>query len=192
MIDSVKALTTFEGDEWQEYLERICLIEIFKELIHNYKDQPGVVKSLIRYIVWAYSKNSEMVPVGGNWLNIKKRIFEAACIPLTTEFENAVIFLSDPAILNTVLRWIKFQDEDTFQELEMLKELRTQMQLSIYILTDYDQKFKNAKYSIELLNMIRDTEKKLLQNDPHLKEAIKEAYSTSKVRENLGPELFSK
>lgn len=201
MIDSAKALLTFEGDNWQDFLESVCLFEIFKYVIEKYQDQPGVVKSIVRYIVWAYSKNSEMVSIGlgADWLKTKKRIYEASYFPPTKEIHDSVFLLKDLTIASTIQAWLKFQDEEAFHELIMLQDLRSQMQASANgsILKstgeiDYDQKFKNAKYSIELYEMIRDCEKKLIQNDPVMKESIKEVKAAVKVKETLGPELFSK
>lgn len=199
MINPVKELTSYDGDEWQEYLDKICLYDIFKELIEKYNDQPTLVKCLIRYIVWTYSKDSEKIILGGDWLENKKRIYEAADLPPTTILHSDVLHLKCRVILVTIKSWISFQDNDTFTELKMLEDLRVEMQLSANspILkstgeVDYDAKFKCAKYSIELYQMIKDAEQKLLQNDPRMKESVQEVKKATKIRNTIGPESFAK
>lgn len=198
MISAVNELTTYNEDAWQEYLERICLYEIFKDLVQKYKERPGLLKSLIRYIVWAYSKDSEKIVLGGDWLQTKKRIFEDADLPLNEDVLKEVVHLENETILTTIKKWLEYQDEDTWRELCMLQDLRIEMQVSANgsILKstgeqDFDQKFKNAKYSIELYNMIKDTQSKLLQNDPKMKDAIQEAKRAIK-KDTLSPGMFSK
>jgi hypothetical protein len=199
MINPYQALTTYEEDNWSEYLERICLYDIFKDLIEAYGQEPGVLKCVIRFIVWAYSKDSDKVVLGGDWLENKKRIYEAAAIPPTSEMQDNILYLKDRVVLSTVKGWLNFQDDDTYKEIKMLKDLRVEMQISanspILKATgeiDYEVKFKCAKYSIELYQMINDAEQKLLQNDPRMKEAFKEVKAAQKVRDTLSPELFSK
>jgi hypothetical protein len=199
MINPYQELTTYEEDNWSEYLERICLYDIFKDLIEAYGQEPGVLKCVIRFIVWAYSKDSDKVVLGGDWLENKKRIYEAAAIPPTSEMQDNILYLKDRVVLSTVKGWLNFQDDDTYKEIKMLKDLRVEMQISanspILKATgeiDYEVKFKCAKYSIELYQMINDAEQKLLQNDPRMKEAFKEVKAAQKVRDTLSPELFSK
>jgi hypothetical protein len=199
MINPFKDLTTYTGTDWADYLDRISLLEIFKEVIEKYGAEPTYLQGVIRYIVWTYSKDSEKITLGTNWLENKKRIYADAYLPLHDDFRNDIIYLQDIAVLVTVKKWLQFQDDDTFKELIMLKDLRTEMQLSANSPLsngnsgiNYDQKFKNAKYSMDLSLMIRDTELKLLQNDPQLKEAIQEVRRAEKSKISISPEYFAK
>jgi hypothetical protein len=201
MINPVHSLTTYEGSDWYEYLESISLSEIFKDLIVKYQADPPLLKGLIKYIVWAYSKDSDKITLGTDWVENKKRIFEAAQLPPMEDVLMNTVFLKDDIILITIKRWIDFQDNDTWKELMMLKDLRSEMQLSANSqlksgnadVVNYDQKFKNAKYSIDLALMIKDCEQKLLQNDPRFKEAAKEI-RVNKTKNNISisPEYFAK
>jgi hypothetical protein len=200
MINPLQELSTYTGDDWSEYLDSISLFEIFKDLIVKYQANPSLLKGIIRYIVWAYSKDSDKIILGADWGENKKRIFEAAQLPPMEDVLRNVVFLADDIVLVTIKRWIEFQDDDTWKELMMLKDLRSEMQLSANSLlksgngdaVNYDQKFKNAKYSIDLALMIKDCESKLLQNDPKFKDAVREVKQRSKSNISISPESFAK
>jgi hypothetical protein len=200
MVNPLQALSTYTGDDWYEYLDSISLSEIFKDLIVKYQANPSLLKGIIRYIVWAYSKDSDKITLGTDWLENKKRIFEAAQLPPMEDILKDVVFLGDDIILITIKRWIDFQDDDTWKELMMLKDLRAEMQLSANSplksgngeVVNYDQKFKNAKYSIDLALMIKDCESKLLQNDPKFKDATREVKQRTKSNISISPESFAR
>lgn len=200
MVNPFQALSTYSGDDWCEYLDSISLYEIFKDLIMKYKDNPSLLKGIIRYILWAYSIESDKITLGTDWVDIKKRIFEAAQLPPMEDVQNDVVYLRDDVVLLTIKRWVDFQDNDTWKELMMLKDLRAEMQLSANSqlktgngeAVNYDQKFKNAKYSIDLAHMIKDCESKLLQNDPRFKEAAREMKQRTKSNISISPESFAK
>jgi hypothetical protein len=199
MINAYKELTTHDGDDWQEFLEKICLFEIFKELIIAYQHEPGLVKCIIRYIVWAYSKDSDKVILGEDWMANKKRIYEAADLPPTEQMQENILYYKDDVVLLTIKKWIQHQDSDAYTEITMLQDLRTEMQISANSdiknandETNYDQKFKNAKYSIELYHMIKDATEKLIQKDVRFKDAMNEIRKASKTRTTVGPETFAK
>jgi hypothetical protein len=199
MVNPLQALSTYTGDDWYEYLDSISLCEIFKDLIVKYQADPALLKGIIRYIAWAYSKDSDKITLGTDWLENKKRIFEAAQLPPMEDVLRNVVFLADEIVLITIKRWIEFQDDDTWKELMMLKDLRSEMQLSANSplksgngeAVNYDQKFKNAKYSIDLALMIKDCESKLLQNDPRFKDAVREV-KQRKSNISVSPESFAK
>jgi hypothetical protein len=200
MINPFQSLTTYTGDDWSEYLDSISLFEIFKDLIVKYQANPSLLKSIIRYIVWAYSKDSDKITLGTDWTANKKRIFEAAELPPMENILMDVVNLQDDIVLITIKRWVDYQNDDTWKELVMLKDLRSEMQFSANSAlksgngdsVNYDQKFKNAKYSIDLAQMIKDCESKLLQNDPRLKEAMREVKAKTKNNYSLSPESFAK
>jgi hypothetical protein len=200
MIIPVKELTTYIGDDWQEYLDSMALFEVFKDLVYKYQGDPVFLKCSIKYIVWAYSKDSDKIVLGTDWIENKKRIFEASQLPPIDEVLTDFVFLKDEIVLTTIKRWIDLQDDDAWKELCMLKDLRSEMQLSANSQLkvgngegiNYDQKFKNAKYSIELAQMIKDCESKFMQNDPRLKEAVKEIKQRTKSNTSISPEFFAR
>ena len=200
MINPLHAIINYSGDEWQEYLDSISLFDIFKDLIFEYHADKPLLKGIIQYIVWAYSKNSDKITIGTDWTENKKRIYEAAQLPPMEKTQMNVVHLKDEVILITIKRWIDYQDDDTWKEYTMLKDLRSEMQLSANSqlkggtgdVVNYDQKFKNAKYSIELSNMIKDCEHKLLQNDPVHKHSVLEVKQKIKSNISISPESFAK
>lgn len=200
MINPLQAITTYTGDDWGDYLDSISLYEIFRDLVIKYLANPSLLKGVIRYIVWGYSMDSDKIILGTDWIETKKRIFESAQLPPMENILNDVVYLHDDVILVTIKRWIDFQNNDTWKELMMLKDLRAEMQLSANSplktgngdAVNYDQKFKNAKYSIDLSLMIKDCESKLLQNDPRFKDATRELKQRSKSNISISPESFAK
>jgi hypothetical protein len=200
MINPYQSLIEYSGEDWKDYLDSISLFEIFKDLIYKYQGEPSHLKGIIKYIGWAYSKDSSKITLTTDWVENKKRIFEAAELPPMEDMLMNIVYLKDEIVLLTIKRWIDYQNDDTWRELMMLKDLRSELQLSANSplksgsgdSINYDQKFKNAKYSIDLAQMIKDCESKLLQNDPRFKEAAKEIRVKVKSNINLSPETFAK
>lgn len=198
MINAYSSIISYQDDEWEEYLNKLALIDIFQPVINKYKDK-NTLKCVIRYIVWAYSVDSEMIVLGDDWKSNKMRIWEAAQVsPIKNLYEELVLLKSKEVVL-TIERWLEFGDNDTFKQLKILKDLRIEMQLSCVsdIKTasgqiDYDQKFKNAEYTIDLKKMIKDLESELIQNNVRLKEAVKDIKTASKIKQTVSPEIFSK
>lgn len=190
MINPYSAIITHENDDWEDFFERICLIDIFKDLILRHGTNRQLLKSFIKYIVWAYSKDSDMITIGTDWGKTKRRIFDAAGFKPEEILVKATVQLQDDVVLSTIQRWLSFQDDAIFMQLQVLKDLQYEMQLSANSPirkssgeVDFDQKFKNACYVKDLRGMIKDLELELIQNSPVLKEAYKEVKSVA--RKNL-------
>lgn len=191
MINAYSDLLAYEGDEWDDYLTRICLIDIFKDLLTLFKDKEALRQG-IRYIVWAYSKNSDCIILGMDWLKNKKLIFDKTL--LQDVYYEDLVLLKNPIIVTTILRWLHLQDSEVFTRLQMLKDLKQEMMASSYMLislVDYDQKFKNAGYVKALSKDIDDLEQELIQNDARLKNATREV-KQAKNKFTIGVESFAK
>lgn len=193
MISAYSEILAYSGDEWEDYLTKICLIDIFKDLIPLFKDKEALTQA-IRYIVMCYSKDSDCVVLGTDWVSNKKRIFDKVLIH--KDYYQDLILLENGIVIKTIQRWLSFQDSAVYSQLIMLKDLQQEMQDSANssikkanLEIDYDQKFKNAKYVNELKIMIDDLEQELIQNNPKLKEATKEL-SKAKAKNTLGLEAF--
>lgn len=196
MINAYNDLVTYDGDDLEDYITSICLIDIFKKLIELFKDK-NALKQVIRYIVWTYSKQSEHIVLGDDWLENKKRIFDKTF--LHRSYYEDVVLLKNRIIAETIQKWIEFQDNNTYSNLISLKELMTEMRISSNSALkkadgesiDYDQKFKNAGYVFELEKMIKNLEQELVQNDMKLKEGIKELKKSSKNAFTVGVEKYA-
>lgn len=193
MVNAYSELISYDGFDWEDYLNRICLIDIFKDLIPLFKDKDALTQG-IRYIVWTYSNQSDCITLGTDWHENKKRIFYKTLLP--DSYFQDLVELKNPIIVETIKRWIEFQDDATFSQLTMLKELKLEMQQSANskILKssgeiDFDQKFKNAGYVNDLKKDIDDLEQELIQNSPKLKEGVKEV--RTKAKNTIGAESFA-
>lgn len=72
MTEVYSALSTYAGDNWEDYLERLTVFDVFKDLLDEYTDR-DIFKSVIRYILAAYSMESEMIITSADWDTNKKR-----------------------------------------------------------------------------------------------------------------------
>jgi len=181
MILAYNQIIEYEEDNWEDFFSKICLIDIFKELILKYGKDKQELRSFIRYIIWSYSKNSDKVILGDDWRENKKRIFDAAGFKPVKELLDATVNLQDDVVLKTIQKWLTYQDNNVFSQLCVLKDLQQEMQLSANSPIkkssgeiDYDQKYKNACYVGDLRKMIMDLEDELIQMTPKLKDAIKD------------------
>lgn len=195
MISAYNEIITFEGDDWEDYFTKVCLIDIFKDFINLFKDR-SVLRQAIKYVAWAYSKDSDCVILRLDWLQNKRKIFDKAL--LHDVYYEDLVLLKNPIVVKTIHRWLEFQDSAIFSRLSMLKELQVEMQQSAISEIkkssgeiDYDQKYKNACYVKDLGKMIDDLEQELLQNDSKLKMAVKEIRSASKNKNTIGVETFA-
>lgn len=195
MTEVYTALITYGQDDWEDYLERLTVFDVFKDLLDEYTDR-DIFKSVVRYILAAYSIQSEWIITSTDWKTNKKKIFEGICVQPVVNLYEDLILLRNDTVRETVHKWMEWQDNDTFTQLQILKDLKAEMQLSC--LSDiktpsneinYDQKFKNAKYVGELSAMIKALEAALMQNDEKFKEAIKEI--KPKGKQTLGVEHFA-
>lgn len=197
MISPFHSLINYEEGNWQQFLEDALLMDIFMPVIKEFPDTQ-TLKLVIKYIMYAYSPDSDKIVLGMDWQKNKQKIFEHVLIkPEKSSYEDLVL-LKNAAVVDTIHRWLKFIDQDSFSQLQVLKDLRVEMQISALskILKasgeiDYDQKFRNAKYADDLKQMIKDLESELIQNNQKLKDAVKEV-RIAKSKFTVGPETFSK
>ena len=197
MISAYHSVVNYEEDNWSEYLDNILLLDIFMPVIKEYINS-GTLKSVIRYIVYAYSPESDKVILGMDWLKNKQKVFEFVLAKPENSIYQDLVLLKNKAVVNTIHKWLNFLDNDTFTQLQVIKDLRVEMQISSLTEIrkasgeiDYDQKYRNASYANDLKKMIKDLESELIQNNNKLKDAIKEVKS-AKNKFNVGPETFSK
>ena len=195
MVNAYQELISFEGDNWEDYLNKICLIDIFQDLIPLFKDKSALTQA-IRFIVWTYSKQSDAVVLGDDWLMNKKRIFEKTLLP--KEYYSDLVLLENRIIVKVIQRWIDFQDASVWSNITAFKDLMIEMRLSANSNiknaqqeTNYDQKFRNAGYVLELEKMIKDLEQELIQKDMKLKEGISEIKQAGKNHTSVGVERYA-
>jgi hypothetical protein len=196
MTNPYLAITTYNGDFWEGHLKELCLYDIFADLINKYTDQE-ILGKILRYIAWQYSEDSDKVVLNMALLQNKQSLFKLAGLP--KELYDPIVLFSDEIILQSIIKWLDFQDNDVFTQLMVFKQLKLEMQLSANSplknssgQIDYDQKFKNANYAMDLRKKINDLEKELIQNSPTLSQFVKEVKTVVKKKTTTGVEEFVK
>lgn len=197
MISPYSEIINYEEDNWQEFLERVCLIDIFMPVIKSYQDL-NTLKCVIRYIVYAYSQSSDKIVLGMEWQKNKQLIFEFVLAKPEKSIYEDLVLLKNTAVVEAIHKWLDFNDRDVFTQMQVLKDLRLEMQLSC--VTDiknasgeinYDQKYRNAEYAVKLKDKIKELEQEVIQNNVKMKDAVREV-KTTKSKSTIGPESFSK
>lgn len=184
MINAFNSLTEYKFEDWEQYLDNLMLYEIFEDVIKAYPNKSHL-KTVIRYILYAYSVESDKVQIGADWEDNKKRIYDFVHGQQNKELLDQLVYLQHPAVTKTVHKWLEHQDMPVYKSLQSLKDLRLEMQLACNSPLrkntgeiDFDQKFKNTQHIKELDKMIKDLESELIQNSPKLKEAVREVKTT--------------
>jgi len=193
MIRPYHSILSYSGEFWREFLESIYLLDIFSDLLEEFND-PEKFTRVIHYILYTYSIASDRIISGMDTEKNKKSNF-SYCRLAEDEWQQ-IGMLQSPAVLKAVMGWLKYQDQEVFTQLSLLKDLKTEMQISSVSTIkkssgeiDFDQKFKCATYALDLRRMIRDLENELLQNSPALAELVKEVKAVKKAQVT-GIELF--
>lgn len=195
MTNAYNAIVTFEGDNFQDYLDRLFLFTVFEEIFKEYPDIE-ICKKIIKFIAWSYSMDSDMLLMQGNsWNKVAPEIFKRAKLP--DELYNDVCLLENVAVLETVDQWLRHQNDENWMNYITFRNLRSEMLLSSLsdiktangTETNYEQKMKNAIHSVTLLQMMNDAKETFIQNHPKLKgsvEAFNKVNDKVKVTRNVG------
>lgn len=184
MINARLQVINYEGIEWEEYLKKHYLIDIFLPVLKEYPENI-IRKGVLKYIVSTYSLDSDAVIISLEWKCNKQKIFNKCGLP--DSLWEDIGLLKNENVLKSINKWLNFQESDVWVQLCTLRDLRVEMQMSANskILKssgeiDYSQKFLNATYANDLQKMIKDLEQQLIQNNPILKEGYKEVYKASR------------
>ncbi len=163
-----------EENDWDEFLDKICLIDIFKPVLQAYHDN-HIRKAIIKYITMCYHADSDAVIMGMEWQKNKQVIFER--VGLTNLHYADTVLLKKPEVLKTINKLLEFQDNESWSSYCMLKDLIIEMRLAANspILKstgeiDYKVKKDCADYTTELYNTLKDVEQKFIQSNPKMKE----------------------
>lgn len=185
MIIPTNDLINYDGTDWEQYLNKLALYDIFKDLCEEYGNDKDILTGLMRYLIWCYSVDSNKIVLRQEWLANKKRIFKAAELPAVMEQD--VVYLKNKTILYTAKRWLNSQNDENYCTFAMLNDLISEMRIAANSpikksITrdnpsgeiDYDAKRKCAESVIDLLAKKAEVEQKFIQNNDKLKEAYKE------------------
>ena len=195
MIDPYQTILSYEENDWETLLENLGLFDVFESLFSHFS-KPESMRSILRYILWTYSAKSPRLVQGADWEEAKRKNFRDAGLP--ADLYHPITMLKDTTVATAVHAWLDFQGLPVFKQLMALRDLKAEMQLSSVssikkasgVEIDYDQKFKNAQYALDLDKMIKDLEAQHISKDPRLRDAIEQAgYKPLKMY--IGPETYS-
>ena len=175
MIHPYQQLVNYEGNDLKDYLNKIYLLSIFSAVVEQY---PNDYKGVVKYILYAYSIDSDMLLIGEEWSKACPRIFKHTLLP--QDLYEDVALLKSSSVLSVIEKWLKFQNDENFTNYCHFRDLRFQMlQSSLSNILkntgeiDYEQKMKNSIHSKELLAMMKESIDSFIQNHPIMKESIK-------------------
>ncbi|MBK7377368.1 MAG: hypothetical protein IPJ02_17990 [Chitinophagaceae bacterium] len=100
MINPVISISTFKGENFENYLQQVDLWDIFGFLVND-EDINPYASSVAKYIVWGYGIDSDMLSTDGyNWGKIKPIIFAKANLP--EELYGAVVELKNKSVIDSI------------------------------------------------------------------------------------------
>lgn len=180
MINAYTSIQNYsdEQEAFDEYLKKKYLFDIFKDLLIEFPNVE-IFKGVVKYILWAYSLESEMLLMNGETFEkTSERIFKKTKLPESVYVD--VALLESKAVQTAIERWLMWQNEEEFVNYCHFRDLRREMLASsigsIIKNTgeqDFEQKMKNAYHAKELLEMMKEALAKYVQNSPKLKNSIK-------------------
>lgn len=198
MISPFHEIITSEESDYEDFLKRIHLFEIFKPIIFEFQDK-DLFRGIVKFIVWGYSINSDMLNTSGNtWGKVSDMIYEKAELPRNKEDEvyHAVRDLKSEGVRDAIERWLQFQNEENFSNYIHFRDLRREfLALSLSDMKkstgeiDIEAKMKAALYSQDLLKLMEDARETFIQNNSKLKasvEAVNKANSKDKMSRSAG------
>jgi hypothetical protein len=197
MINPYKSVLTYEGDNFEDYLTKIHLIDIFMPVIKAFPEK-HIYKAIINFIVWGYSIDSEMLSAAGNsWSKVSPEIFNKT--GLSDQFYEDVCLIKSPEIQTSIQKWLQFQNDENFTQFVTYRDLRRQfLHLSLSEMKkntgeiDIKAKMDAAVYSKDLYKMMEDAKQAFIQNSPKLKASIDALNKAVKTSNTVGPQTFAK
>jgi hypothetical protein len=208
MINAFQEITSFEGENFNDYLAEITLFTIFEPVFAEYMD-PVFCKKVVLYIVYANSVDSSKIGVGNDRRRELNKIFKDLEIPPNgphpfdpdmgeRDFYTEIVLMTNSSVVTSIERWLQHKDNRQLEYLFTLQNAYVQHQsASLKDIRkasgeiDYDQKFKCIEYMMKLKKMIADAESELQQNDPKLKQAYEEVKTAKQKIKTLGPEAYA-
>lgn len=196
-------LNNYPGDDWEAFLKDILLYDIFEKVCKSYRGKE--LTGVIRYIVMCYSIDSNKINLNGDWLSTKKKVF--ALNELGDDLFQDVVMLKSDAVRNSIILWLNFQNESSFESWTMLNDLIIEIRVAANSnlrknitkdnpdgIPDYDSKIKCAESVLELIIKKDEFEQRFIQNNEKLRVAYNEISATSSKKETVsfGIETFLK
>lgn len=196
-------LVAHEGD-YNDLLEKLNLLFIFGPIIDTFNESPETAKAVIRFLAYAYSKDSEYILSKDKWISQKLRCAKAA--NLNDRWHQQVVYLEATEEYDTVpdiikgvaIKYLAYQNDANNEDLKSLYDLHKEMIVAAASalkdangLIDYEQKYKCRKYANEIKQWIREAEDRMKQEDTNLRAAKEEIRKKTKVNKSWRVENYA-
>jgi hypothetical protein len=209
MINPYQSIINYnEGDDFfDEHLKKMHIYEIFKGILDEFPENK-VFAGVVRFILWGYTPQSEMLQTTGlAWGKLSEKIFKAT--GLDNKYFEDVAELGSDAVRSAIDRWMIFLNDENFKQYITFRDLRTQfLAASLFPLpkgkkkgSDEEQaddmnkmkvqieaKMLAATYSNDLLKMMNDAREKFIQTQPKLKMSVSELNKVTHARSTKSTE----
>jgi hypothetical protein len=189
-------IKSYQGD-YEDLFTKLNLLDIFGPIIKAFEKEAA--KAVIRYLAYVYSKESEFVFAKESAERIKVRCAQLANLP--DHHYQQVVYLTPvdefddvPAIIKGVaMKYLSYQGDVNNKDLKSLKDLYQEMvEASGSAATkheDYEHKYKCRKYANDIKLWIEDLEKRMRDEDSHMKGVKSELKENKKAHgQALRPE----
>lgn len=204
MVNPYSSIINYdEGDDFfDEYLNRMHLLHIFKDLLQEFPEKE-VFKGVVWFILWGYSVQSDMLQTNGlTWSKLSQLIFDKT--GLDKKYFEKVAELESDNVRDAIDRWLIYQNDESFSQFITYRDLRKQF-LSASLLplpkattkvtaslegdgltvekmeadlsrlkSLVEAKMLCATNSEQLLKMMNDAKERFIQTQPKLKISVSE------------------
>ncbi len=126
MINQYSEIIAYDGgdDFFDDFLEKMHLIDIFKGLLKEFPDKEEF-RGVVHFILWGYSLESDMLTTGGlDWSKLSEKIFKRT--GLDNKYYNDVANLESEEVRNSIHRWLQLQNDFSFTQYVTYRDLRSQ------------------------------------------------------------------
>lgn len=145
-----------DQNEAAAIITRLRKEELFEPLMNEFSDWWPVCK----YILDAYSIESEFIEIGEDWQEKKKQIaIQNGLGALGEEQLRDILSMKTPGIWKTVDNYLQYQGGREFRHLTVLKQLYERMLSSTFDNeVSYDQQYQNSVYAKNIWKEIGEYE----------------------------------
>lgn len=202
MINPYYSIITTDEVDFEDFLRKLNLFEIFKPILEEFPDVE-LFKGIVKFIAWGFSLDSDMLnTIGNSWGKVCELIYQKAGLPYDKEEKdsiyNSVANLKSDAVRDAIERWLRFQNDEHWTQFIHYRDLRRQMlSASLEELkkasgeVDYTAKMDCAKYSKELLQMMDDAKETFIQNNSKLKGSVEAINKVNKETFTRSPSNYA-
>jgi hypothetical protein len=179
MVDAYSEIARLENHiKLHKQIDDSLLRDTFKEVMEEFPD-PEVSAKVIRYIAFAYGRNSDKLVLHKDWQTNKRYI--AIEVDLPDEYHTRVVDFESTigSVYTCAHKFLILQGDSLWKHLQTLKDCYAQQcYAAVSNILDkdgkmnYDQKFKCMQHAEELRKLIASTEQEYLGQFDKLKPAV--------------------